>query len=196
MVKFQYQTMPQSTISVKKWDTKASKSKLARLGKWQWQKEGDTTHEALDATALVAGPALPSLCSHAMLFSALSLQVNLLIPIAYLAFWAFLLVFSLYSEPVVCGVGLIIIFTGVPVFFLGVYWRNKPKCVNRLIGKHCHRGSVHSSGPVLVVCKAQPPLSPHQCRDLSKPSHHWHAQPSDPHTKQARCCLWMEILPF
>lgn len=33
MVKFQYQTMPQSTISVKKWDTKASKSKLATLGK-------------------------------------------------------------------------------------------------------------------------------------------------------------------
>uniref|UniRef100_A0A8D2PC03 Solute carrier family 7 member 10 n=1 Tax=Zosterops lateralis melanops TaxID=1220523 RepID=A0A8D2PC03_ZOSLA len=39
----------------------------------------------------------------------------------------------LYSEPIVCGVGLIIILTGVPVFFLGVYWRNKPKCVNRLI---------------------------------------------------------------
>eukprot|EP00076_Gallus_gallus_P044541 XP_025010079.1 asc-type amino acid transporter 1 isoform X3 [Gallus gallus] len=127
---------------------------------------------------------------------ALLVCVNLLIPIAYLAFWAFLLVFSLYSEPVVCGVGLIIIFTGVPVFFLGVYWRNKPKCVNRLIGKHCHCGSVHSSGPVLMVCRAQLPLSPHQCRDSSKPSHHWHAQPSDPHTKQARCCLWMEILPF
>uniref|UniRef100_A0A8C5J7P3 Solute carrier family 7 member 10 n=1 Tax=Junco hyemalis TaxID=40217 RepID=A0A8C5J7P3_JUNHY len=63
------------------------------------------------------------------------IKVNLLIPITYLAFWAFLLVFSLYSEPIVCGVGLIIILTGVPVFFLGVYWRNKPKCVNRLIGK-------------------------------------------------------------
>ncbi|XP_071670428.1 asc-type amino acid transporter 1 isoform X2 [Patagioenas fasciata] len=61
------------------------------------------------------------------------IKVNLLVPITYLAFWAFLLVFSLYSEPVVCGVGLIIILTGVPVFFLGVYWRNKPKCVNRLI---------------------------------------------------------------
>ncbi|XP_040471554.1 asc-type amino acid transporter 1 isoform X3 [Falco naumanni] len=61
------------------------------------------------------------------------IKVNLLIPITYLAFWAFLLIFSLYSEPVVCGVGLIIILTGVPVFFLGVYWRNKPKCVNRLI---------------------------------------------------------------
>lgn len=65
--------------------------------------------------------------------------MNLLVPITYLAFWAFLLIFSLYSEPVVCGVGLIIILTGVPVFFLGVYWRNKPKCVNRLIGKPAPR---------------------------------------------------------
>ncbi|KAF4797980.1 solute carrier family 7 member 10 [Turdus rufiventris] len=64
------------------------------------------------------------------------IKVNLLVPITYLAFWAFLLAFSLYSEPVVCGVGLIIILTGVPVFFLGVYWRNKPKCVNRLIASH------------------------------------------------------------
>ncbi|XP_063190636.1 asc-type amino acid transporter 1 isoform X5 [Chroicocephalus ridibundus] len=67
------------------------------------------------------------------------IKVNLLIPITYLAFWAFLLIFSLYSEPVVCGIGLIIILTGVPVFFLGVYWRNKPKCVNRLIGKAAPR---------------------------------------------------------
>uniref|UniRef100_A0A669QZS5 Solute carrier family 7 member 10 n=1 Tax=Phasianus colchicus TaxID=9054 RepID=A0A669QZS5_PHACC len=120
------------------------------------------------------------------------IKVNLLIPITYLAFWAFLLVFSLYSEPVVCGVGLIIILTGVPVFFLGVYWRNKPKCVNRLIGKHCCSGLVHFLGPLLVACRAQPP----QCRDPSKINHRWHAQPSDPHAKQARCCLWMELLQF
>lgn len=36
-------------------------------------------------------------------------QVNLLIPVAYLVFWAFLLVFSFISEPMVCGVGVIII---------------------------------------------------------------------------------------
>ncbi|XP_031810238.1 asc-type amino acid transporter 1 isoform X2 [Sarcophilus harrisii] len=61
------------------------------------------------------------------------IKVNLLIPITYLIFWAFLLIFSFYSEPVVCGIGLIIILTGVPVFFLGVSWRNKPKCVHRLL---------------------------------------------------------------
>ncbi|ETE60710.1 Asc-type amino acid transporter 1, partial [Ophiophagus hannah] len=66
--------------------------------------------------------------------------VNLLVPITYLIFWAFLLIFSLYSEPVVCGIGLIIILTGVPVFFLGVYWQNKPKCVNRITESLTHWG--------------------------------------------------------
>lgn len=67
--------------------------------------------------------------------SAHSPQVNLLVPAAYLVFWAFLLVFSFISEPMVCGVGVIIILTGVPIFFLGVFWRSKPKCVHRLTGE-------------------------------------------------------------
>ncbi|XP_043937662.1 asc-type amino acid transporter 1 [Protopterus annectens] len=61
------------------------------------------------------------------------IKVNLLIPVAYLIFWVFLLIFSLLSEPVVCGIGLIIILTGVPVYFLGVHWKNKPKCLLKLI---------------------------------------------------------------
>lgn len=56
-------------------------------------------------------------------------------PVIYLLFWAFLLVFSLYSEPVVCGIGLAIMMTGVPAYFLGVYWENKPQCFDITIGK-------------------------------------------------------------
>lgn len=63
------------------------------------------------------------------------LQVNLLVPVCYLMFWAVLLGFSLYSEPVVCGVGLVIMLTGVPVYFLGVHWKDKPKCIYRFIGR-------------------------------------------------------------
>ncbi|XP_030630496.1 large neutral amino acids transporter small subunit 2 [Chanos chanos] len=55
------------------------------------------------------------------------IKVSLLFPITYLIFWAFLLIFSFYSEPVVCCTGLGILLTGVPVYFLGVYWENKPK---------------------------------------------------------------------
>lgn len=59
----------------------------------------------------------------------------MLVPVCYLMFWALLLGFSLYSEPLVCGVGLLIMLTGVPVYFLGVRCRAKPKCINRFIGE-------------------------------------------------------------
>ncbi|XP_075045284.1 asc-type amino acid transporter 1 isoform X2 [Mixophyes fleayi] len=81
------------------------------------------------------------------------IKVNLLIPITYLVFWAFLLIFSFYSEPIVCGVGLIIILTGVPVFFLGVYWKNKPKCVDRFIENMTYCGQ-----KVCYVVYPQPTL--------------------------------------
>uniref|UniRef100_A0A672FT02 Asc-type amino acid transporter 1-like n=1 Tax=Salarias fasciatus TaxID=181472 RepID=A0A672FT02_SALFA len=63
------------------------------------------------------------------------IKVNLLVPVCYLMFWALLLGFSLYSEPVVCGVGLVIMLTGVPVYFLGVHWKEKPRCIYKFIGE-------------------------------------------------------------
>lgn len=62
-------------------------------------------------------------------------QISLIWPVIYLLFWAFLLIFSLYSEPVVCGIGLAIMLTGVPVYFLGVYWDNKPQCFDVFVSK-------------------------------------------------------------
>lgn len=162
------------------------------------RRKGDKTQGTPDALAPHARQPPLSLCT-VMLCFILSPQVNLLIPVTYLAFWAFLLIFSIYSEPVVCGVGLIIILTGVPVFFLGVYWRNKPKCVNRLTGKQHHNDLVHSSRPTLtvgsaVLCTAsmQPAPSP----PASPTTTGSHAQPLDSYTKQAMCCLRMEIHCF
>lgn len=63
------------------------------------------------------------------------LQVNLLIPISYLMFWVVLLGFSLYSDPVVCGLGMVIMLTGVPVYIVGVWWKDKPKWISRAVGK-------------------------------------------------------------
>uniref|UniRef100_A0A8C9SNS0 Solute carrier family 7 member 10 n=1 Tax=Scleropages formosus TaxID=113540 RepID=A0A8C9SNS0_SCLFO len=68
------------------------------------------------------------------------IKVNLMVPISYLLFWAFLLGFSLYSEPVVCGVGLVIMLTGVPVYFLGVSWKDKPKCIYDFIASITYMG--------------------------------------------------------
>nr|XP_020665368.1 large neutral amino acids transporter small subunit 2 isoform X1 [Pogona vitticeps] len=61
------------------------------------------------------------------------IKVNLFFPIIYLLFWAFLLVFSLWSEPLVCGIGLAIMLTGVPVYFLGVHWEPKPPAINMFV---------------------------------------------------------------
>ncbi|XP_054625781.1 solute carrier family 7 member 10a isoform X2 [Dunckerocampus dactyliophorus] len=68
------------------------------------------------------------------------IKVNLLIPISYMVFWAVLLCFSLYSEPVVCGLGMVIMLTGVPVYFVGVWWKNKPKWISRLTEKLTYMG--------------------------------------------------------
>ncbi|KAK3546055.1 hypothetical protein QTP70_019977 [Hemibagrus guttatus] len=68
------------------------------------------------------------------------IKISLVWPVIYLLFWAFLLIFSLYSEPVVCGIGLAIMLTGVPVYFLGVYWDNKPQCFNTFVDKMTYLG--------------------------------------------------------
>lgn len=72
-------------------------------------------------------------------FSFYVAQVNLLVPCSYLVFWAVLLGFSLYSEPVVCGMGLVIMLTGVPIYFIGVHWKNKPQCVYTALGERKYR---------------------------------------------------------
>ncbi|KAK1889609.1 Large neutral amino acids transporter small subunit 2 [Dissostichus eleginoides] len=66
--------------------------------------------------------------------------ISLIWPVIYLVFWAFLLIFSLYSEPVVCGIGLAIMLTGVPVYFLGIYWDKKPQCFNNFVDKMTYLG--------------------------------------------------------
>lgn len=58
-----------------------------------------------------------------------------MVPCSYLVFWAVLLGFSLYSEPVVCGMGLVIMLTGVPIYFIGVQWKNKPYWVYSAVGE-------------------------------------------------------------
>ncbi|XP_073716034.1 solute carrier family 7 member 8a [Misgurnus anguillicaudatus] len=68
------------------------------------------------------------------------IKISLVWPVIYLLFWAFLLIFSLYSEPLVCGIGLAIMLTGVPVYYLGVYWENKPQCFDKFVDKITYIG--------------------------------------------------------
>ncbi|XP_059420239.1 large neutral amino acids transporter small subunit 2-like [Carassius carassius] len=68
------------------------------------------------------------------------IKVSLAWPVIFLIFWAFLLIFSLYSEPVVCGISLAIMLSGVPVYLFGIYCKNKPKSFNSFVAKLTHLG--------------------------------------------------------
>ena len=54
------------------------------------------------------------------------IKVHLGIPILFLLICTFLVFLPLYVRPVEVGMGLLITCTGVPVYFVGVYWKNKP----------------------------------------------------------------------
>lgn len=60
------------------------------------------------------------------------------------------MVFCLYSGPLVCGVGLAIMMTGIPAYFLGVYWENKPRCVVSTIGEAADLGHQISTGTLEI----------------------------------------------
>uniref|UniRef100_A0A8C5HB37 Solute carrier family 7 member 8b n=1 Tax=Gouania willdenowi TaxID=441366 RepID=A0A8C5HB37_GOUWI len=87
------------------------------------------------------------------------IKVSLVWPVIYLLFWAFLLAFSFYSEPIVCGIGLAIMLTGVPVYFLGVHWEKKPQCFGFVMGKITHlcQKLCLSVYPIMVQPETQGP---------------------------------------
>eukprot|EP00057_Strongylocentrotus_purpuratus_P014454 XP_011668928.1 PREDICTED: cystine/glutamate transporter-like [Strongylocentrotus purpuratus] len=54
-------------------------------------------------------------------------KVPLVIPIIFVCCALFLVGMSVYSSPVDCGIGLAITLLGIPVYYVGVAWKNKPK---------------------------------------------------------------------
>jgi len=57
------------------------------------------------------------------------LKVNLIWPIIFLLGCLFLVVFPIIQAPVDTAIGISIMLSGVPVFYLCVYWQNKPKAI-------------------------------------------------------------------
>ena len=49
----------------------------------------------------------------------------------------FLIVFPLYYNAAECLAGLVIIVTGLPVYFILVTWTNKPAAYHTALGQYC-----------------------------------------------------------
>ena len=54
------------------------------------------------------------------------IKVNLFFPIIYLTMTAFITILPMVVKPVETGIGIAMILTAVPVYFVFIRWKNKP----------------------------------------------------------------------
>uniref|UniRef100_A0ABD2XIL5 Uncharacterized protein n=1 Tax=Trichogramma kaykai TaxID=54128 RepID=A0ABD2XIL5_9HYME len=57
------------------------------------------------------------------------IKVNLIFPVIYIICTIFVVVVPMIREPVQTGIGCLMILSAVPVYFVFIAWKNKPKCV-------------------------------------------------------------------
>ncbi|XP_046580344.1 Y+L amino acid transporter 2-like [Haliotis rubra] len=61
------------------------------------------------------------------------IKVNIFFPVFFLLICLFLLITPLTSSPMECLMGLVMIATGIPVYFLGVMWKKKPRAFTSML---------------------------------------------------------------
>merc|ERR1712223_2107273 len=61
------------------------------------------------------------------------IKVHLFYPIIYVIASIFITIVPMVASPVETGIGTAIILTGVPVYFIFVYWKNKPQFIKSLL---------------------------------------------------------------
>jgi len=54
------------------------------------------------------------------------IKVNICLPIIFFIICTFLVILPFFEKPFEVGVGLAFIITGIPVYFVTIYWKNKP----------------------------------------------------------------------
>ncbi|RWS03456.1 large neutral amino acids transporter small subunit 2-like protein, partial [Dinothrombium tinctorium] len=61
------------------------------------------------------------------------IKVNILLPLIFFVVCTFLVALPFYEKPWETGVGLGITLTGIPIYFLTVFWKKKPLLYRRFI---------------------------------------------------------------
>lgn len=94
-------------------------------------------------------------------------QVNLALPVFFILACLFLIAVSFWKTPKECGIGFGIILSGLPVYFLGVSWQNKPKWLLQGICEYLP-GAARQPAPLSIPARGPPvphpgadPLRPH-----------------------------------
>ncbi|XP_076364511.1 Y+L amino acid transporter 2-like [Tachypleus tridentatus] len=80
------------------------------------------------------------------------IKVNLFFPVIYILATIFITFVPMIADPVGTGFGLLIIMTGVPVYFIFIYWKNKPKPIQKAIDT-----TTHFLQKILVVVPSEVP---------------------------------------
>jgi len=64
-----------------------------------------------------------------------SKQVNIIFPIIFFIICLFLVTLPFYVSPWEVGIGLGLIISGIPVYLIFIYWKDKPRWLIRTSGK-------------------------------------------------------------
>ncbi|XP_049810014.1 large neutral amino acids transporter small subunit 1 [Schistocerca nitens] len=78
------------------------------------------------------------------------IKVNLFFPIIYILASLFITIVPMLASPVETGYGCLMILTSVPVYLIFVYWKNKPKPVQKFLG-----AATHCLQKLMVVVRPQ-----------------------------------------
>ncbi|KAF3419764.1 hypothetical protein E2986_13663, partial [Frieseomelitta varia] len=62
------------------------------------------------------------------------IKVNLFFPVIYILATLFVTIVPMYASPKETGYGCLMIFTSVPVYFVFISWKSKPKCFQKAVG--------------------------------------------------------------
>nr|CAD7588773.1 unnamed protein product [Timema genevievae] len=65
------------------------------------------------------------------------IKVNIIFPIIFFVICLFLVILPCYVSQLEVGVGLAFIISGIPLYLIFIYWKNKPRWLVKSSGKYC-----------------------------------------------------------